>query len=170
MEELLMEKRVYICAICGKKIVAENTEEQAMEQFKKDFPNETAEDLDVVCEDCYKEIMAEETEDTESENSKTFGNENKRKILNAFVEGLRNVEKNDSIHYISQQASNYVMVLEECLREELNIEDSVSMEEIMQRDDAQEMVLSILSDCEGIMAMDAVLKEWGELNIFGEDK
>lgn len=47
------------CAICGGVFTKGWSEEEAIAEMKKDFPDFILEQCDVICDDCYREIMEE---------------------------------------------------------------------------------------------------------------
>ena len=53
------------CAVCKGIFEKGLTDEEAKEQYKKEFPNLPFEDYEqnLVCDDCYKKMFPEETEE-----------------------------------------------------------------------------------------------------------
>jgi DNA-directed RNA polymerase subunit RPC12/RpoP len=51
-------KSQYTCAECGRTFPREQTNEDAMQEYKDQFPHDPEEDLVLVCDECYDEILA----------------------------------------------------------------------------------------------------------------
>lgn len=54
-----LKKGEFRCAICGGVFTKGWSEEEAIAEMKRDFPNFDLEQCDVVCDDCYRDIMEE---------------------------------------------------------------------------------------------------------------
>lgn len=54
-----MKDNEFKCAMCGGVFEKSLTDEEAFEEYKKNFPEEAAksDEHDIVCDDCYKVIM-----------------------------------------------------------------------------------------------------------------
>ena len=44
----------YVCACCGETFTKTWTDDEAMEEFKKNFPEHVDDKLAIICDDCYK--------------------------------------------------------------------------------------------------------------------
>ena len=48
----------YTCAYCGETYTKVCTDDEAIKEFKENFPEHVVEKLAIVCDDCYKSILS----------------------------------------------------------------------------------------------------------------
>jgi 5-methylcytosine-specific restriction endonuclease McrA len=53
----IRKSRKYICFHCGGTFTADWTEEEALEELKRDYPGVSQENCEVICDDCYKQFV-----------------------------------------------------------------------------------------------------------------
>lgn len=49
--------RDYICALCELPFTTTWSDDEAQKEFAQNFPEQAADDQEIVCEDCYKLIL-----------------------------------------------------------------------------------------------------------------
>jgi DNA-directed RNA polymerase subunit RPC12/RpoP len=54
-----MKENQYKCAVCGGVFDKVWSDEEAMEEYHKEFPGVPDEDREIVCDDCWNEITAQ---------------------------------------------------------------------------------------------------------------
>jgi hypothetical protein len=56
-KERVLKKNEYRCAMCQGVFNKGLSDEEAIEEFHKDFPEVLIEDTELICDDCYRIIM-----------------------------------------------------------------------------------------------------------------
>lgn len=59
MEKERLKPNEFRCAICGGVFTKGWTDEEALAEMNRDFPDFVAEQCDVVCDECYRDIMGD---------------------------------------------------------------------------------------------------------------